>query len=320
MRWIKQGKIFDPTEHRLMDGCKAFAQSPQTLVFDDFTRIYFSTRQIDPTNGKYLSHIAFVDMDKQFGRVLRVSQKPVIDLGVAGAFDEHGIFPINVVRWRGRVHAFTCGWTRRVSVSVDTSIGAAVSYDGGETFLRLGTGPVLSASLNEPFLVGDGFVMPEGDWLHMWYIYGTQWKRYAPDAQPDRTYKIGHAFSRDGLHWTKEGRQLIPDALSPDESQALPTVIFANGRYHMYFCFRQSFDFRKNPGRGYRLGYAYSVDGRHWVRDDQAGGMELSAEGWDSEMQCYPHIFSQDGEIYLLYNGNEFGRLGFGLARLEAFQ
>ena len=35
-------------------------------------------------------------------------------------------------------------------------------------------------------------------------------------------------------------------------------------------------------------------------------------------MQCYPHVFECDGKVYLLYNGNEFGRHGFGLARLEA--
>jgi hypothetical protein len=28
-------------------------------------------------------------------------------------------------------------------------------------------------------------------------------------------------------------------------------------------------------------------------------------------------VFDCDGRIYLLYNGNEFGRYGFGLAELE---
>ena len=38
--------------------------------------------------------------------------------------------------------------------------------------------------------------------------------------------------------------------------------------------------------------------------------------GGISEMQCYPHLFECDQKIYLLYNGNEFGRHGFGLAVL----
>ena len=52
MKWKKLGKIFDPTDHTLANNCVEFAQSPQTLVFDDFVRIYFSTRERDK-NGKY---------------------------------------------------------------------------------------------------------------------------------------------------------------------------------------------------------------------------------------------------------------------------
>src|SRR5271155_1675522 len=62
MRWRKLGKIFDPTEHALPNDCVQFAQSPQALVFDEFIRVYFSTRALDKSNGKPLSHVAFVDL------------------------------------------------------------------------------------------------------------------------------------------------------------------------------------------------------------------------------------------------------------------
>lgn len=317
MKWRKLGKIFDPAQHALPDGCAQFAQSPQTLVFDDFVRIYFSTRSVDG-NGKYLSRIAFVDMQKNLRDVIRVSGKTVIPLGGLGCFDEHGIFPMNVLRHGDAVYGYTCGWSRRVSVSVETAIGLVVSRDGGETFQRIGDGPVLSASLHEPCLVGDGFVKVVGGTFHMWYIFGTGWKRYAPDAAPDRTYKIGHAVSKDGLSWVKEeGRQIIPDNLGADESQALPTVIEIDGRFHMFFCYRQSFDFRRNAARGYRIGHAWSDDLKDWVRDDGHPGLEGTPGDWDSDMQCYPHVFECDGRVYLLYNGNEFGRHGFGIAELE---
>ena len=173
MRWEKLGKIFDPTEHRLANGCREYAQSPQALVFDDFVRIYFSTRKKDPGNGKFLSHIAFVDLDKTFRHILQVSSDTVIELGKLGCFDEHGIFPMNVLRQGSQVYAYTCGWNRRVSVSVDTSIGFAVSTDNGLTFRKLGDGPILTSSLHEPFLVGDPFVKRIENQFHMWYIYGT---------------------------------------------------------------------------------------------------------------------------------------------------
>jgi len=317
MKWKKLGKIFDPTQHNLPENCKEFAQSPQALVFDNFIRIYFSTRSIDQKNGKYLSHIHFVDMNKDLTKIIQISQKTVIPLGKLGCFDEHGIFPINVVRHKDLILGYTCGWNRRVSVSVDTSIGLAISKDNGLSFQKFGDGPVLSSTLNEPCLVGDAFVKIINGVFHMWYIFGTGWKKFTPESNPDRTYKIGHATSMDGIEWVKEGRQIISDELGADESQALPTVIEINGVFHMFFCFRESFDFRSNKNRGYRIGHAFSNDLKNWIRDDQNPKLEQKESDWDSDMQCYPHVFSCDGKIYLLYNGNEFGRFGFGLAQLE---
>lgn len=317
MKWHKLGKIFDPTSFRLPNNCNEFAKSPQALVFDDFVRIYFSTCALD-SSGKYLSHVAFVDMQKNLHDIIRVSDKMVMPLGNLGCFDEHGIFPFNVLRHGNAVYGYTSGWSRRVSVSVDTAIGLAISHDDGLTFQRIGDGPVLSASLHEPCLIVDGFVKVIGDTFHMWYIFGTGWKQYAPDSPPDRTYKIGHATSADGINWIKdEARQIITDRLGSDESQALPTVIEIDGRHHMFFCFRQSVDFRKNKERGYRIGHAYSDDLLNWTRDDENPLLDVSPGEWDSDMLCYPYAFECDNEVYLLYNGNEFGRYGFGLAVLE---
>jgi hypothetical protein len=43
----------------------------------------------------------------------------------------------------------------------------------------------------------------------------------------------------------------------------------------------------------------------------------IEEDDWDAGMQCYPNIFHLNGEIYLLYNGNQFGKFGFGIARLS---
>ena len=319
-RWRKLGKIFDPSEHDLPGRCEAYAQSPQVLICDGFIRVFFSTRERDPVTGKYLSRVAFVDFDPEFRQVVQVSREPVMPLGELGCFDEHGIFPLNVLRVGEKVYGYTCGWSRRVGVSVETGIGLAISENDGESFERIGPGPVLSATLHEPCLVGDGFVRQYGGQFHMWYIFGHPWKNYPGQNEPDRIYKIAHAVSRDGIAWQKTGGpQLIADAIGQDECQALPTVVFHGGRYHMYFCFRYPDDFRGNPARAYRLGYASSDDLENWVRDDDAVGIARSSspEEWDSQMMCYPHVFQNEQELFLLYNGNEFGRHGFGLAVAE---
>jgi hypothetical protein len=318
MKWIKKGKIFDPSGFTLNGSKHEFAQSPQTLVFGDFVRIYFSTRKKDPENGQYLSFVAYVDFDKEFNKVISVSEKDVIKWGALGTFDEHGIFPINPLMHNGKITAYTCGWSRRVSVPVETSVGYVISNDNGKTFERICNGPVLSSSLQEPTLVGDAFVQVYDNVYHMWYIFGREWIPATNTEPVARVYKIAHAVSGDGINWKKEeGQQIISDKLNKDECQALPTVIKIGNRYHMYFCYREATDFRKNPERGYKLGYAYSDDKINWIRRDDISGIEAAKGEWDSDMMCYPHLFSCGEKVYLLYNGNEFGKHGFGLAELE---
>lgn len=186
----------------------------------------------------------------------------------------------------------------------------------GSLFKKQGDGPILSSSLHEPFLVGDSFVCKFNEGFHMWYIYGTRWTTQKEES-PARVYKIGYASSNDGLNWEKEGKPIIADKLNEDECQALPSVIFHRNKYHMFFCYRQATGFRKDKTRGYRIGYASSTDMRNWNRNDVEAGINVGEEGWDSDMMCYPHIFACSGKIYLLYNGNEFGRYGFGAAVLE---
>lgn len=310
MKWQKLGKIFDPRDTKIAK--LDFTQAPSTLVFDDFVRIYFSTR-IRDSAGEYISRVAYVDAYENLRRILHISTHIVIEPGELGCYDEHGIFPFNVLRHEDMVLGYIGGWSRRISVPVETSIGLAVSYDDGLTFQRVGNGPVLTSSPREPFLVGDPFVAFFDGQFHMWYIFGTEWKGL------NRVYKIGYAESPDGVSWHKvsEGQQIIPSVLGEDECQAMPTVVRIGDRYCMFFCYREATDFRENRDRSYRIGYAYSDDLIYWTRDDGSVGINVSDDSWDSQMLCYPHVFHYRGEVYMLYNGNEFGRYGFGLARLE---
>jgi len=306
MEWQKSGMIFSTEE---------YSKSPQTVVFDDFVRIYFSACRID--GSKLVSYVKYADFSKDFSAILSLSQNTVLGDGKLGCYDEHGVFPFSPLQTDGRLLAYISGWTRRVSVSCDSGIGIAESFDNGNTFVRLGDGPVLSSSLHEPFLVIDGFVKKYDNQFHMWYIFGTDWRMGTEGAEPDRTYKIGHAVSEDGINWNKEGRQIISDKFE-SECQALPTVLKIGQKYHMYFCYRHTFDFRTNKEKSYRLGYAYSDDLVNWERRDDLAGITVSEEGWDSEMMCYPNLCQVGDNVFLLYNGNHFGKYGFGIAKLLA--
>lgn len=317
MKWNKLGQIFEFKKSSLANNFVSHAQSPQVVIYDNFIRIYFSTRKSDIGNF-YISHIQFIDLSDDLRCILRTSSHEVISMGGLGCFDEHGIFPLSPIRVGNRIYAYTSGWSRRISVSVETGIGLAISDNDGFTFKRYGNGPILTSSLNEPFLIVDGFVRQFNDRFYMYYIFGKIWTEETETQVPERIYKIGLATSKDGINWEKHvGSQIIEDILGDQECQALPTIIYHNGLYHMYFCYRYATDFRANPSRGYRLGYAYSTDLIKWIRDDTNKGIELGIPGeWDSEMMCYPHLLEFNDKVYMLYNGNKFGKDGFGLAEL----
>ena len=294
---------------------KEFAQAPATLIFDDFVRVYFSSRPLADKNGLYVSYSGYVDLDRtNLFKVVHVGERPILDLGGVGEFDEFGTYPVSVIRDGVGIRAYYAGWTRCESVPFNVAIGVASSHDCGKTFNKSGNGPVLSYSCDEPFILsGPKIRCFNGTW-YLWYIAGRKWKMVENRAEP--VYKIRMASSSDGFHWSKINKDLIESRIEEDEAQASPDVFYANGKYHMFFCYRYSINYRGSK-HSYRIGYAFSTNLIDWIRDDAHAGIDVSEEGWDSEMIAYPHVFKLDGNIYLAYLGNQVGRYGFGLAVLD---
>ncbi len=314
LRWRKLGRPFVPQEVTGRPWLVEFAQAPCALDLGDRIRMYFSCRP-PSLCGQYVSVSAYVDLDRADPlRVLGLADRPVLELGGRGCFDEFGVYPFSVFPDGELLRAYYAGWTRCESVPFDTAIGGAVSRDGGRTFERLGPGPVLAARGDEPFVLSGPKLRRFGGRWFLWYIAGRKWKRHQGRVEP--VYKIRMAVSDDGLRWSRVGRDLLPSRVEEDEAQASPDVFEANGRYHMFFCYRYSTEYRSGP-RSYRIGYAWSDDLYHWQRDDARAGIHPSPEGFDSDMVAYPHVFSVDGRVYMAYLGNSVGREGFGLARLE---
>ena len=313
--WRKLGHLFDPAQAAHPDWMVEFAQAPATLIFDQFVRVYFSCRPRADAAGQYVSRAAYVDLDRaDLFRVVALSERPALDLGERGTFDEFGTYPMSVIRHDNEIRAYYGGWTRCVSVPFDVAIGYAVSHDGGVSFTKAGRGPVLGAGLDEPFVISGPKIRRFGGLWYLWYIAGTKWIATERVAEP--VYRIRMATSRDGLRWERHGPELIPARIEADECQASPDVIFANGSYHMFFCYRYSLGYRGKK-RGYRIGYAKSPDLVNWTRNDARAGIDVSETGWDSEMISYPHVFELDGRTFMLYLGNQVGRGGFGLAELQ---
>jgi predicted GH43/DUF377 family glycosyl hydrolase len=313
--WKKLGLVFSPQTISDRPWLKTFAQAPASLVFEDFVRVYFSCRPPADANGQYVSYSAYMDLDRaDLRKVLRVSEQPILKLGGLGEFDEFGTYPVSVTRHGDEIRAYYAGWTRCESVPFNVGIGYATSYDDGVTFQKYGKGPILPYTLDEPFVLSGPKIRRFNDTWYLFYTAGRCWKNV--EGRPEPVYKIRIATSHDGITWHKHNQDLIESRIEADEAQASPDVSYANGKYHMFFCYRYSANY-KGKAYGYRIGYASSTNLTDWVRDDSKAGIDVAPEGWDSEMISYPHVLALDDKTYLFYLGNQVGRDGFGLAELE---
>ena len=318
-KWKKLGRIFNPVDYQEQSWLYEYAQTPNTLEYDDFIRVYFTTRMKPDENGRIKSLIAFADYKKDnLLQPFRISPKPVLELGERGCFDEFGTYLFSPVRISDKhIMSYYVGFTCPKSVPINSAIGLAQSFDNGETFQKAGPGPILAHSLYEPFLVSSHKARKYGDTFYLFYIAGHKW--VSKDGKNEPVYKLRMAVSKDGFNWQRLNKNIIEDKIGDLEAQACPDVFYKNGKYHMFFCYRGAFDYRRNPKFSYRIGYAYSTDLFNWVRNDNLAGIDISnnIDDFDCEMVAYPHIFELNGKIYMLYLGNQVGRYGYGLAELE---
>ena len=305
---IKKGVIFNVDGKYPWSQTHAQIPSPDVLP-NDRIRIYYSTR--DSLNRSLTS---FVEVAAQNPlEVLYVHDRPILEFGDLGCFDDRGVMPSCVVTHNGTKYLYYCGWNTSTTVRYRNSIGLAVSEDGGLTFRRAFAGPIMDRTKDEPHLVVTPHVIVEDGIWKMWYCGCTGWKLVNGITEPQ--YLIKYAESEDGINWQRDNRVIIP---YKHESEAIgrPVVVHEKGTYKMWFSYRNIDDYRTDRKKSYHIGYAESPDNISWERKDEQAGIELSAEGWDSEMMAYPYIVDYKDKRYMFYNGNGFGRSGFGYALL----
>ena len=307
--WTKQGLVYKP------DGSQPFsrthAQVPFGYPMADKLRVYFSTR-----DEQSASAVSFVELNPDnLSEVTYIHDKPCLSKGAVGMFDETGTMPSWFLPVGDEIWLYYTGWNKSETASYRLGIGLAISRDGGLTFQRKYDGPLLDRSIYDQVWAAQPCVMREGDAWRMWYLSCT--KIEVINGHPEPFYDVKYAESKDGIKWERTGHVCVGyDAFT--DAIGRPTVYKDGELYKMYFSYRNATNYRTDVQRSYRIGYAESKDGITWERNDELAGIERSAEGWDSLMMDYCHIFSHHNQWVMLYNGNGFGASGFGYATQPA--
>lgn len=306
MQWRKLGLVYAP-DGRLW-WAKTHAMIPTPVVLNDsVVRVYVTSCDV---NG--VGRVGFVDVDaRDPTRVLYVGQSPVLDIGQEGTFDENGVLVCSVVDVGAQRYMYYAGFELGTKIRYRLLTGLAIQDEGAMEFRRVQRVPVLERSETELYFRGGPFVLYENGRFRMWYVAGSRWENVGGVPKP--VYEIHYAESLDGIHWPQKGIPCIRIMHANEHGFGRPYVVRRGGVYQMFY------SIRRRDLQSYRVGYAESQDGIHWERKDDLLNFDVSPEGWDSAMVCYTAVIDLHGCTYMFYNGNDFGRTGFGVAVLEAW-
>jgi hypothetical protein len=303
VNWKKIGRIFDPKI--LEDRGLSCALMPMVEILDEdrsLVRVYFSPRDLKSRSQLYSFDFSLLNPFE----IINISDEALFTEGTLGCFDDCGVTPGSMTEIDGKRAYFYTGWSLTKTVPMNNSIGLAIYNSNNNKFERVAKGPIMTRSLYEPYSCASPFVLKEGALYRMWYATMDDWKMV--NEEPLHFYNIKYAESDDGINWKRDGMVAI-DYENPNEyAFGRPFVLKEAGIYKMWYAFRGDF---------YKIGYAESADGYKWKRMDHLAGIDVSAEGWDSEMIEYPYILNFKNKKYMFYNGNGYGRTGIGLAVLE---
>ena len=303
MKWNKKGRIYVP------DGTKGWRRKyafPPTPYFlnSEVIRMYVAF-----CDENTVGRIGYVDIlaDNPL-EILGVSEEPVLDIGIPGAFDENGILPTSIVEVDDRLYLYYVGYQLGMKLRYFQFQGLAISADGGASFARAQRVPIIDRSDEELFNRTSAFVRRRDSIFQMWYVGGSEWTTV--EGKPLPVYNIRYLESPDGIHWPQAGSVCIDYANEDEHAFGKPFVFEDGDSKKMFYSVR-------TRSTDYRIGYAESTDGKNWVRKDGKIGIDVSDSGWDSQMLAYASVVRHKEKVYMFYNGNNCGETGFGYAELE---
>ncbi len=302
MSWKKLGLIWEPKSNFWWNKKYGQLPVPMYLEKENIIRIFFGS-----ADENVFCRINYIDVSAENPtEIIYENPEPVIDIGDLGMFDDSGIVPSCVIINGDNLLMYTVGYQRCGRVPYMLFAGLIESKDFGRTFKRKNKAPILPRNDFRPTSQGAPSVLFHDGKYKMWHWFSTKWINV--DNKLFLDYQIGYAESSDAINW----EMMNITCLSPDKSKdefavARPWVIYEDGVFKMWYSIRY-------VRRMYRLGYAESSDGINWMRKDELVGIDVSDNGWDSEMICYSSVINIKNTKYMFYNGNNNGATGFGVA------
>lgn len=254
----------------------------------------------------FVGRIGWIDLeyDDDFFKVQQVSEEPFLDTGAKGSFSEYGtglgcfwprekpehISFVGFSRPPGYKFKAFSGLEKIENLSTFQKIADSESWLGGDTFGKTIVGLHDLIEIDRTIY---GFVSLGDDFQII-------------DGRPFPRYQVGLLSGTDLENLILVSKNILP----------VPRDVYRMGRPRVELTNRGveilvtvgTFD-----GRYFPMAF-YSEDLKTWREESIESFCSVIVPNFDNLQQCYLSRFSLQNKEFIVYNGNDMGRYGFGIA------
>lgn len=115
-------------------------------------------------------------------------------------------------------------------------------------------------------------------------------------------FRLRHAYSVNGLTWHSDENWQLTGTIGKWDEGGLDrgkTIILKNGIYYLFYAATNDNNLGTNPF--WRIGLATSVDGIHWIKQNNGNPVITPTETWELNNVSYPTVLYEDGLFKMWY-------------------
>ncbi len=303
MSWQDLGLIF--RVNKQSHWMQSHAYVPTALDLEDRIRVYIAAWD----EQKY-GRLGYIDVHPHNPtEILGISEKPILEDAKTGSFDEHGVTPLSVIKYKDEIRLYYAGWQQVDDpyVRYKLFMGLCISECQGDKFVRFSEAPVVGPTNQNYIFRSGGFFLHEKNNWHCWY--GEHVDQVEYDGKLGPRYSLNYMSSPDGLNWPSQSTPSLPIADGRINGYGRGNVWVKNDIYNALFSVRGS------DGLYRKIIRLQSKDKINWTEKTNDDFEFTPARTLDNQNEvCFPNLIFRQDKIIMFYNGNEFGREGLRAA------
>ena len=296
----KRFLLLDPSKLIFHGENLIYSSNPICLVINQSKfRLFFNSRDTENRSSVYSIDVTYPEFLPKYESI-----KLQMGFGRSSEYFSHGISLGQIFEVNGSKFVSIMGWKNDPIKHWEGRIGYIPLNKSGD-LTTLSDKPWINLDESDPISLSYPAVISEGGFLRVWYGSTITWD--AGNGEMLHVIKEGLINLEGDLTKTEI---TVPYVLGEAQAFSRPAVLEINGKKLL------AYSFRGNVTK-YQIGFMWLNDFSTASQLNGIKSFKPSENSLENEMVEYPSFLTIGSNIYMLYNGNEFGKSGVGVALLE---